>query len=143
MSNASKHFPPQKELTSGSTRARRDRGANNIRLTVSESAPVAFAAPIADRTPEAHETSNPIPTRDGKGEGVPKDAVSGQLPGCLPPGYTLDSLLDRQQFCIWRRVSLEWLKPRADMLPGIVKESQKVWRIHPRSYLENSMKGSR
>lgn len=63
----SKQFPPQKELTSGSTGSRRDRGANNKRLPGTEAAPVAISAPIAAHTPDAHETSNP--TRDG--EGVP------------------------------------------------------------------------
>jgi len=137
------HFPPQKELASGSTRARRDRGANNIRLTVSESAPVAFAAPIADRTPEAHETSNPIPTRDGKGEGVPKDAVSGQLPGCLPLGYTLDSLLTVEQFAIWRQVAVSTARAALPITKGVIQRSREDVRIHPRSYLENSMKGKR
>lgn len=65
----------------------------------------------------------------------------GQLPGCLPAGYSLDSLLTREEFCIWRRVSLEWLKPRVRILPGVVMESQKVFKIHPRSYLDKTVKG--
>ncbi len=64
-----------------------------------------------------------------------------QRPGCLPPGFTQDSLLNRREFCTWRRVSLEWLKARVDMIPGVVKESNKVWAVHPRSYLEKSAKG--
>ena len=73
--SASKQFPPQKELTSGSTGSRRDRGANSKRLPCTEAPLVGFSAPIAAHTPEAHETSNP--TRDG--DGVPKIVLCGQL----------------------------------------------------------------
>jgi hypothetical protein len=119
---------------------RRDRGANNKRLPVSEAALVAFAAPIAGAQPEVHETLNPNPTRDGQGEGVPMAVPCGQLPGCLPNGFTLDSLLTREQFCIWRGVSLEWLKARIGLLPGMVNESRQNPRVHPRTYLEKSTK---
>lgn len=139
MTSTAQHFPSQKELASGSTRTRRDRGANSKRLPVSEAALVAFAAPIADRTPEAHETSNP--TRAG--EGVPKDAVSGQLPGCLPVGATLDTLLTRQEFCIWQRCGRNWFTARKSTLPGVIIQSRDMVRIHPRTYLEKSMKGTR
>jgi hypothetical protein len=130
-------FPVQKERASRSTEPRHDRGANNKRLPRSEAPLVGFTAPIARHASEVHETSNP--TRDG--DGVPKSVSRGQLPGCLPAGHDLDSLLTREEFCIWRRVSLEWLKPRADMIPGVVRESQKVWRVHPRTYLEKTVKG--
>ncbi len=66
-----------------------------------------------------------------------------QLPGSLPRGATLDSLLTREEFCKWKRVSLEWLKPRVDMIPGVVKESNKVFRVHPRTYLELSTKAAK
>ena len=130
-------FPSQKELASGSTRTRRDRGANNQRLPVSEAAPAAFAVPIAQHTSEAHETSNP--TRDG--DGVPTSVLRGQLPGCLPPGYDLDSLLTVQQFAIWRQKSLERVRNELPITKGVVGNTQKDRRIHPRTYLERSMKG--
>lgn len=132
------NFPVRKSVAT-EKEPRRDRGAHNKRLTCSESEPVSFTAPIAGQKPEAHETLNP--TRDG--EGVPKVLPCGQLPGCLPTGATLDSLLTREEFCIWKRVSLEWLKPRIAMIPGVVKESNKVLRIHPRTYLDKATKGTR
>lgn len=129
-------FPVQK-ARARANEPRLDRGANNKRLPCSEAALVAFTAPIVAHTPEAHETLTP--TRDG--EGVPTVVRCGQLPRCLPAGYSLDSLLTREEFCIWRRVSLEWLKPRVRILPGVVIESQKVFKIHPRSYLDKAIKG--
>src|SRR6185503_3722845 len=102
---ASKQFPPRKAISRVATEARRDRGANSKRLPCSEAAPVAFTAPIAARIPEAHETLKLKPTRDGDGEGVPKVVRCGQLPGCLPDGYTLDSLLTVEQFAVWRQKS--------------------------------------
>jgi len=138
MNSRTQQFPPQKGISRVPTQARRDRGANSKRLPHIEAAPVAFDVPIAAHMPEARETSNP--TRDG--EGVPKVVRCGQLPGCLPDGFNRESFLDRDQFCIWRGVSREWLKPRAKTLPGVVKESNKVWKIHVGIYLEKSAKGA-
>jgi hypothetical protein len=139
MNSHIQQFPPQKERASRSTEVRRDRGANNKRLPRTEAAPVAFSAPIAAHTPEAHETLNP--TRDG--EGVPKVVRGGQLPGCLPPGFDLDSFLTKQEFCIWRRVTMQWLKPRLCLMHGVVRETRQSVRIHPRTYLELSVKSKR
>lgn len=59
------NFPVRKATASVAIEPRRDRGANNQRLPVSEAALVAFAVPIAGQLPEAHETLTP--TRDGEG----------------------------------------------------------------------------
>ncbi len=64
-----------------------------------------------------------------------------QRPGCLPIGATLDSLLTREEFCIWRRVGLNWFSARRGRLPGVINESRKSARVHPRTYLEKAVKG--
>lgn len=138
MSLRTKHFPVQKD-GAPSNEPRRDRGANNKRLPCSEAALVAFAAPIAGTQPKVHEISEP--TRDGKG--VPKVVPCDQLPGCLPTGYDLDSMLTPEQFCIWQQCSREWLGANKSVLPGIVSHSREMLRVHPRTYLEKSMKGKR
>jgi len=59
-----------------------------------------------------------------------------QLPGCLPEGYTLDSMLTFEQFCIWQGRSRHWLMERNYILPGAINIGDKLRRVHPRSYLE-------
>jgi hypothetical protein len=56
--------------------------------------------------------------------------------GALPKGYTIDDLLTLPQAAQWLDVSPSWLRKRARVLPGVVIESAKVKRFHPRSYLE-------
>jgi len=136
MTASTKQFPPQKELTSGSTGSRRDRGANSKRLPCTEAA---VSAPIAAHIPEAHETLNP--TRDG--EGVPKVMRGGQLPGCLPTGYDLDSLLTVAQFAVWRQKSEDVVRDELPSTKGVISRNRKDVRIHPRTYLEKAMKGIR
>lgn len=135
----SNQFPPRNERASRSTEARRDRGANNKRLPCSEAALVAFTAPIARHNSEVHET--PEPTRDG--DGVPRVVSRGQLPGCLPSGHDLDSMLTPEQFCTWQDVTRDWFSARKNNLPGVVIHSRKMVRIHPRTYLERSTKGTK
>lgn len=133
---AQKQFPVQK-AGAPANEPRRDRGANNKRLPRTEAAPVAFSAPIAERTPEVHETSKP--TRDG--QGVPKAALCGQLPGSLPRGATLDTLLTPEEFCVWQRCCRKWFASRRHSLQGVIAHSRDMVRIHPRTYLEKSVKG--
>jgi len=63
-----------------------------------------------------------------------------QVPGNLPRGATLDSLLTPEEFCIWQKCGRDWFASRSRTLPGIVRHSKKHVRIHPRSYLETSVK---
>ena len=136
--NASAHlkFPPRKAPASGVTEARRDDGAHNQSLPCSEAELVSFTAPIARHTPEAHET--PKLTRDS--DGVLRVVSRGQLPGCLPPGYDLDSLLTVEQFAIWRQKSVERVRNELPITKGVVGFTQKDKRIHPRTFLELSIK---
>lgn len=131
MKTLTKQFPVQK---TGAPVNEPRRGANNKRLTCSESELVSFAAPIAGQKPEAHETSEP--TRDG--EGVPKVLPCSQLPGCLPPGADLDTLLTPEEFCTWQRCGRNWFSARKHSLAGVINHSRDMVRIHPRTYLEKS-----
>jgi hypothetical protein len=138
MKIATQQFPVQK-TGAPVNEPRRDRGADNKRLPCIEAAPVAFNAPIARHASEVHETSNP--TRDG--DGVPKSVSRGQLPGCLPDGYNLDSLLTVSQFAIWRQKSEEAVRAELPSTKGVINRNRKDHRIHPRTYLELSVKGAK
>jgi hypothetical protein len=63
-----------------------------------------------------------------------------QIPGCLPNGYTLDSLLTIPQFAIWQQISEVTVRRMLANLPGVIKRSRENIRIHPRTYLEMSVK---
>jgi len=55
------------------------------------------------------------------------------------PGYTLDSMLTPKQFCLWARESLRWWYANWAALPGVIRESRKHVRIHPRTYLDRRL----
>lgn len=59
----------------------------------------------------------------------------GQIPGCLPLGYDLDSLLTPSEFCVWQRKTLRWFSARRESLPGVCIRSRKHVRIHPRTFI--------
>lgn len=59
-----------------------------------------------------------------------------QIPGQLPAGYTLDSLLTPSQFACWRQEPESTIRKRLAAMPGVIIESRKCIRIHPRTYLE-------
>ena len=68
-------------------------------------------------------------------------SAPAQKPGCLPRGYTLDSLLTPEQFAVWRQIepSTARLQIRARLFP-VVRHSRESIRIHPRTFLERSLK---
>lgn len=63
-----------------------------------------------------------------------------QIPGCLPPGYDLDALLTPEQFCLWQQCGRNWFSARKYILRGVITHSREMVRVHPRTYLELSMK---
>lgn len=63
-----------------------------------------------------------------------------QLPGCLPKGCNLDSLLTPEQFCIWQQAGQDWFKRKKSKLAGVIKMGRNMTRVHPRSYLEKGVK---
>jgi hypothetical protein len=69
-----------------------------------------------------------------------KIAQSPQLPGCLPEGYSLDSLLSVEQFAIWQQVAETTARRHLFTMPGVVRRSRGWVRIHPRTFLEFSLK---
>lgn len=52
-------------------------------------------------------------------------------------------MLTVRQFCIWQMFDLRWFGKRKYRMPGVVRETNKIVRIHPRTYLERRMKGAR
>jgi hypothetical protein len=52
----------------------------------------------------------------------------------------MDSLLTPAQFAEWIGQSEVWVRKRLGILPGVIRESREVVRIHPRTYLERRTK---
>lgn len=73
---------------------------------------------------------------------TPATAVSApaQVPGCLPAGYDMDSLLTVEQFARWRQVSPYTARTALPYTKGVIRRSREDVRIHPRSYVELSVK---
>jgi hypothetical protein len=63
-----------------------------------------------------------------------------QLPGCLPKGFDLDSLLTVEQFAVWQQVAESTARAALASMNGVVRRSREWVRIHPRTYLELSLK---
>lgn len=59
-----------------------------------------------------------------------------QIPGALPKGFDLDSLLTPEQFCVWANMDRRKFGTRARRMPGVIRENRKHVRVHPRTYLE-------
>lgn len=73
--------------------------------------------------------------------GTPTVKVSvKQIPGCLPQGFDLDSLLTVEQFAVWRQKDARSVRDEMPRTPGRVKTSRKDIRIHPRTYLEKAVR---
>jgi hypothetical protein len=58
------------------------------------------------------------------------------------PAIQLDDLLTVEQFAQWQKCEPSWVRARLATLPGVIKESRKHIRIHPRTYLEGRLKKS-
>lgn len=52
------------------------------------------------------------------------------------PTVDLDALLTVEQFAAWRQVKPSTVRRQLPTLPGVVRESRKDIRIHPRTYLD-------
>ena len=63
-----------------------------------------------------------------------------QIPGCLPAGYDLDSLLTVEQFAAWRQVAVSTARAGLAITRGVIKRTREDIRIHPRTFLEMTMK---
>jgi hypothetical protein len=48
----------------------------------------------------------------------------------------LDDLLTVEQFAAWQQVPVAQARKRLGSTPGVIRESRKCVRIHPRTYLE-------
>lgn len=65
-----------------------------------------------------------------------------QKPGQLPDGATLDTLLTPEQFAVWRNQPIATLRKKLATLPGVIAESRKFIRVHPRTFLAKSVAAS-
>ena len=54
----------------------------------------------------------------------------------------LDSLMTPKEFAEWIGQSERWVRARLGKLPGVIRESREVIRIHPRTYIEKRTKRS-
>jgi len=54
-----------------------------------------------------------------------------------------DRLLTPEQFAEWQQLPLATVRKRLATMPGVVRESRKCIRIHPRTYLEARLKKSK
>ena len=48
----------------------------------------------------------------------------------------LDALLTVAQFAAWQQVPERSVRRRLASMPGVIRESRELVRIHPRTYLE-------
>jgi len=53
---------------------------------------------------------------------------------------SLDSLLTPEQFAVWQQMPLATVRKKLAKMPGVIRESRKCIRIHPRTYLEARLK---
>jgi len=63
-----------------------------------------------------------------------------QIPGCLPKNFTLDSLLTPGQFAIWQQINESTVRSAFPKTKGVIKRSRKQILIHPRTFLELTIK---
>ncbi len=63
-----------------------------------------------------------------------------QRPGCLPAGFGMDSLLTVEEFAVWRRRSVATVRRQLPVMPGVIGHGRKGKVIHPRTFLERSLK---
>ena len=65
-------------------------------------------------------------------------------PLTTPKTINLDDLLTISQFADWRQISIETARNQIKAgIPGVIKHSKQDIRIHPRTYLEVSLKKSK
>lgn len=63
-----------------------------------------------------------------------------QVPGTLPRGFNLDSLLTVEQFALWRQKSVETVRDELPTTKGVMTRTRQDCRIHPRTFLELTLK---
>lgn len=61
--------------------------------------------------------------------------------GCLPPGHTLNDLLNVSQFATWMNRSELWVKRNLHKFKGVVRHGGGSPMFHPATYLKSHMDG--
>jgi len=54
----------------------------------------------------------------------------------MNPPIQLDALLTVEEFADWVKTPVATVRKRLATMPGVIRESRKCVRIHPRTYLE-------
>ena len=54
----------------------------------------------------------------------------------MNPPIHLDALLTVEEFAAWQQTPVATVRKRLATMPGVIRESRKCVRIHPRTYLE-------
>ena len=71
------------------------------------------------------------------------DASQAQaLPAAVFAPVNLDAQLTVEQFAAWQQVSERNVRRRLASMPGVIRESRELVRIHPRTYLDARLKRS-
>ena len=58
----------------------------------------------------------------------------------MNPPIQLDNLLTVEQFAAWQQSPVATVRKRLATMPGVIRESRKCVRIHPRTYLETRLR---
>ncbi len=66
------------------------------------------------------------------------ETLAPTAPLCAP--MNLDALLTVEEFAAWSKTPLRTVRARLRTMPGVIHESRKCVRIHPRTYLETRLK---
>ena len=56
------------------------------------------------------------------------------------PAIDLNAMLTVEEFADWQQVQPSWVRNRLASLPGVIRESRKHVRIHPKTYIESRLK---
>jgi hypothetical protein len=69
----------------------------------------------------------------------PKNCAA-QAPAALFAPENLEVQLTVAQFAAWQQVTERSVRRRLATMPGVIRESRELVRIHPRTYLESRLK---
>lgn len=59
----------------------------------------------------------------------------------LPRGRTIDDVIQfPEEAALWLGQSVDWVRKRKHVLPGVIIESREVALFHPRTYLDKRLK---
>lgn len=85
-----------------------------------------------------------LPGRGGEQTTLPEnESTASRLDAQVAKAINLDDLLTPAQFAAWIGETESWVRRRLASMPGVIRESRKHIRIHPRTYLERRLRVGR